>query len=345
MIKKIIAVLSVFAMLFAMAACKNGLEGNLEGNTTTPAGAETTIDLGVTELYIDDGNGNTIPVVTNKNNKGDIIYEYTDVSGNKVTAVDSSNIVGVTKYSEEEKVQIYIEQISKQFESNPDAILDNEKVDFIIADGLVPESSFKKITVELGDDGMPARDEAKSYKSIISGDVFTLKMNVKSIVNEQEESIPLSWSKSGKNFLIEASLPYEGSGYLKTSILSKDGKLYAIVPAMRLYAELPAETFKEMIDPEIFEAEIEDNIVYDASYEVKVDGKTYYCDVYNSEDGKTVTKNYFDSNNNPVRVEMISGSDVTIWEITEISSKADTSKFKIPLGYFDISALGVDFGF
>ncbi len=348
MTKKIIAILSVFALLFAMTACKNGLEGNLEGNTTIPATEATTIDIGATELYIDDGSGNMIPVVTSKNENGDIIYEYTDVHGNKLTQVDGNNVVGVTKYSAEEQVQIYIDQVSKEFESNPDAMLDNEKVDFIIADGLVPESNFKKISVELGENGRPVRDESKSYQKIISGDAFTLKLNVKSIIGEEETDVPLTWSKSGQSLLIETSLPVDVSGSsMKTNFLIKDSKCYVFFPAMRLYTEMPAEAFEEMFNPEIFESEVEDDIVYDASYEVKIGGKTYYCDVYETEDGTSVTKNYYDANSNPVRVEMVSGDNVTIWEITEISTKADTSKFKVPAGYFDISAVygeGFDLG-
>lgn len=348
MIKKTLAILSVFAVLFGMSACKNGLEGNLEGNTTTPAAEETTLNLGVTELFVDDGNGNLIPVVTNKNDKGEIIYEYTDANGNKVTEVDKNNVVGVTKYSEKEQAQIHIEQVSKEFEKNPDALLDTEKVDFIISDGLVPESSFTKTEVKLDSDGNPVREDSKSYKDIIGGNAFTVKMNIKSIISEQETDVPMTWSKSGENFLIETSMPVDETGSsMKANILYKDGKCYTFFPALKLYAEMPAEAFEEMFNPEIFESEIEDNTVYDASYEVKSNGKTYYCDVYKSKDGTATTKNYFDSKGNPIRVEMISENDVTIWEITEISSKADTSRFKVPAGYFDISAVygeGLDLG-
>ena len=350
MTKKIIAILSVFAMLFAMGACKNGLEGNLEGNTTTPAGEETTLDLGVTELFVDDGNGNMIPVVTSKNENGDIIYEYTDANGNKVTTLDKNNVIGVTKYSEKEQAQIYLEELSKQFEENSNAFVEDTEIDFLLSDGLVPEDKLTKITVDLGADGKPVRDESKSYRSIIASDTFTLKLNIKSIVDGAETNVPLSWSKSGQNFIMEMVTPADISGSaLKTNIIYTNNKCYITFPALRLYAEMPAESLADLFDPEIFESEIfesevEDNTVYDATYEYKAGGKTYYCDVYKSKTDDTVIRNYYDTKDNPVRVEIISGSDITIWEITEISKTADTSKFKLPAGYFNISSVyGEDF--
>lgn len=348
MIKKILAILSVFALLFAMSACKNGLEGNLEGNTTTPAGEEeTTLNLGVTELFIDDGNGNLIPVVTNKNDKGEIIYEYTDANGNKVTELDKNNVVGVTKYSEKEQAQIQLEQVSKLFEENPDAFLEDTEIDFILSDGLVPEDKMKEVEVELGSDGRPVRDDSKSYQSIIGGDAFTVSMNIKSIMGDQETNVPLKWIKSGNSFLMELVTPADATGSaMKTNILYKDGKCYMFFPAIRFYAELPVDALEGLFSPEIFESEIEDNVVYDASYEFKSGGKTYYCDVYNAKEGDAVTKNYYDSKGNPVRVEMIAGDDITIWEITEISSKADASKLKVPTGYINLALVyGEDFNF
>ncbi len=339
--KKALAILSVFAVLFGFTACKNGLEGNLEGNTTLPAPEISTVNLEETQLYIDDGNGNTVPVTAVTNANGETIYEYTDVNGNKVTETDKNNLVGVTKYSKEEQAQIHLEQVSKEFESNPDLILDKtDDIEFIISDGLVPEDKFTKVTVKLDENGKPDRGEAENYRNIIGGNSFTVKMNVKSIIDGVESNVPMSWAKSGNNLLIETSMPVDGNGNsMKASILYKDKKCYMIMPTMKLYAEVPGETFDELFNPEIFEEEIEDSTVYDASYEVKVDGKTYSCDVYKSKDGLTTTKNYFDNKGNPIRVEIISENDTTIWEITELKNTADASVFNIPLGYFDISAI------
>lgn len=347
MIKKTIAILSVFAVLFGMSACKNGLEGNLEGNTTTPAGEETTLDLGATELFVEDGNGNLIPVVTNKNNKGEIIYEYTDANGNKVTETDKNNVVGVTKYSEKEQAQIQLEQVSKLFEENPDAFLEDTEIDFILSDGLVPEDQMKKVEVELGSDGKPARDDSKSYQSIIGGNAFTVSMNIQSIMAGQETNVPMTWIKSGDSFLMELVTPADVTGAaMKTNILYKDNKCYVYFPAVKVYAEMPTDALEELFNPEIFESEVEENVVYDATYEFKSGGKTYYCDVYKAKEGDAVTKNYFDSKGNPVRVEMIAADDVTIWEITEISSNADASKLKIPTGYINLALVyGEDFDF
>ncbi len=340
--KKALAILSVFALLFGFTACKNGLEGNLEGNTTTqPAPALPTVNLEETQLYVDDGNGNTVPVETATDKKGNTIYEYTDANGNKVTQTDKNNLVGVTKYSKEEQAQIHLEQVSKEFEVNPDILLDNnEKLDFILADGLVPENLFTKTEVELGADGKPVRGDAESYQNIISGDSFTVKMNVKSIIEGVESDIPMSWAKNGNNLIIETSMPVDDKGNsMKVSILYKDGKCYMIIPSTKLYAEIPGDAFGELFNPEIFEQDIEDTNIYQASYNLKIDGKSFSCDVYKSKDGLSTTKNYFDSKGNPIRVEIISENDTTIWEITQLSNKADAASFKIPAGYFDISVI------
>ena len=347
--KKALAILSVFALLFGFTACKNGLEGGLEGNlegeTTQPAPAFPTVNLQETQLYIDDGNGNTIPVETATDKKGNTIYEYTDADGNKVTQKNDNNLVGVTKYSKEEQAQIHLEQVSKEFQNNPDILLDNsEDIEFVLADGLVPENLFVKTEVELKD-GKPVRGDADSYRDIISGDTFTVKMNVKSIMGGVESDIPLSWAKSGNNLLIETSMPVDGKGKaMKVNVLYKDGKCYMILPTTKLYAEIPGDAFGELFNPEIFEQEVEDTNVYKASYNLKVKGKNFSCDVYESKDGLTTTKNYFDNKGNPIRVEIVSGEDVTIWEITQLADKADTALFKVPAGYFDISVIyGSDF--
>ena len=349
--KKTLAILSVFALLFGFTACKNGFEGNLEGNTTKPA--LPTVNLEETQLYIDDGNGNMIPVETVTDKKGNTLYEYVDPQGNKVTQADVTNLVGVTKYSKEEQAQIHLEQVSKEFENNPDILLDDsEDVEFILADGLVSEDLFVKTEVELGTDGKPVRGDAKSYRDIISGDNFTVKMNVKSIIGETESNIPMSWSKSGNNLLIETSMPVDDKGKsMKVNVLYKDKKCYMIMPTTKLYAEIPGDVFGDLFNPEVFEQDVEDNNIYQASYTLKVNGKDFSCDVYKSADGTATTKNYFDSKGNPIRVEIASENDVTIWEITQLTNKADAASFKIPAGYFDISViygsdldLGLDLG-
>ncbi len=351
MIKKTIAILSVFAVLFGLAACKGGnLEGNLEAKTTAPsesAGAPvevTMADLTATNLFVDDGSGNTIPVETKVDSNGDVIYAYTNANGEEVTQKDTDNIVGVTKYSKEDQeglIEDYFEELSKQYAENPDGMMEKaEDIDFVLADGLVPENQFTKTEIKLDANGNPDRADTKSYQQLISGNAFTLKMNIMSENDGIKSTVPMTWIKSGNNMIMETSMPVDASGnVMKTSILIKDSKCYMIIPSMRMYAEVPAETFEEMFNPEFLEEEIKDSNVYDSSYTVKANGKSYSCDKFVSKDGQTTTKNFFDDKGNLVRTEIVSGDDVTIWELTHISDKADASKIAIPSGFFDMSVL------
>lgn len=120
------------------------------------------------------------------------------------------------------------------------------------------------------------------------------------------------------------------------------------MPSMKVYYEIPEEMAEQMFSPEMFDgmidsAEAEGDSVYQASYNVNLNGATYVCDVFNSKDGKTTTKNYYDSKGSLVRVEMISGEDLTIWEISELSDKADPSLFTIPSKFINVTAFAGDY--
>lgn len=345
MIKKTIAIISVFATVFAFAAC--GKVGSLdkgEAPVTTATEPENhytlPIDINATQLFIEEENGVTIPVVTRVDDSGDVYYEYTDNSGNTVTQSNSENIIGVTKYSEEDIKDL--ENQIQDFEKNPDKYAE-EEIDFVLSDGLVPEDKFTETTVELGPDGKPVRDESKQYEQAFQKDKFTFKVNATSIIDGIETNTPMAWYKDGSNMLIEVVAPFDESGTpMKGSILYKGGKCYMIMPSMKMYYQVPDEMAGEMFNPDMFDqvledAEADNSSTYVGSYNVTLNGKTYVCDVFENETG-TTSKNYFDANGAIVRTEIIDGEDITIWEIVELSDTCDSSLFVIPSKFIDMSA-------
>lgn len=348
MFKKTIAVLSAFATVFAFAACDkvNKLEKDDSDKKTeatesvTKAKPTMPADKEATQLYIEDENGVTVPVVTKVSDNGDVYYEFTDSEGNNVTQNNTDNIIGVTKYSEED-LKEFEEQI-KDFEQNPDKYKEDE-VDFVLSDGLVPEDKFTPTTVELDANGKPVRPKAKQYEEMFKKDSFTFKVNASSILDGVETNTPMSWCKSGKNMLIEIVAPFDESGTpMKGSVLYKDGKCYIIMPSMKMYYQVPDEMAGEMFNPDMFDQMLDESNAaesnkYVGSYNVKLNGKNYVCDVFENDSG-TINKNYYDASGSIVRTEIIDGEDCTIWEIVELSNTCDSSIFVIPDKFIDMSA-------
>lgn len=346
MIKKTIAILSAFATVFAFAAC-----GKLEKNeATTALGNAPTLpaDINVTELYVE-VDGETRPAETKVDESGSVYYEYDDGKGNKVTQSNSDNVIGITKYSEEDikemenQVKEFEEQL-KDMEENPENYTE-PKVDMVLNEGLVPDDKLnQKEDVTLGTNGKPVRDYTKQVQKIFEGDNFTFRVNVVSITNGAETRMPISWYKSGNNMLMEASMPIFSNTPTKIGMLIKDGKGYMIIPSMKAYTEIPKEMFGEMFDPEMFEqafegAEAESSNKYISSYDVELNGKKYVCDVYEDSYGAT-NKYYFDANGVIVRSESITGDTFTIMEMIEISDKCDPAVLTIPKKYKNMSFLG-----
>lgn len=347
MFKKTLAILSAFATLFAFAACdkvgkleKDDSDKTNTTETVTKVKPTMPIDVTATQLFVEDENGVTVPVVTKIADDGNIYFEYTDSEGNNVTQSNTDNIIGVTKYSEDELKDI--EEQIKDFEKNPDKYTEDE-VEFVLSDGLVPENKFTPTTVELDANGKPVRAQAKTYEEIFKKNSFTFKVNATSVLDSVETATPMSWYKDGNNMLIEIVAPFDESGTaMKGSILYKDKKCYMIIPSMKMYYQVPDEMAGEMFNPDMFdeileESEADDSSKYVGSYNVKLNGKTYVCDVFENDAG-TTNKNYYDASGAIVRTEIIDGKDYTIWEIIELSDKCDSSIMVVPDKFIDMSA-------
>lgn len=231
-------------------------------------------------------------------------------------------------------------QIEQQFEQ----ILDQEevKVELEFGDAPIDDSKAEKVEVELDDDGKPDRsDMKKNYEDIMASDEFTVDMVIRQNMDGQEVNVPMYMTRSGENLFAKMSAPYEGRGTITFNMLKTDsGKLYCIVPSMRAYILLTEEEIGDIPLGEYIEegvSNVEDSSEYIDTKSVTVNGKTYECDTY--KDGDITTKNYFDKDGLK-RIETIDAEgNVTIVEFNKIESKADTSKFKAPVGYVDLTTI------
>ena len=326
--KNIIAILLVFALLVSFAACRK-----LE--------TEYTIE---TRPYVVDSNGVTQDVQSIVNSNGETEYYYYDNSGNKIT-VDSKDVEVETK-----KVAVTAPTtLSPEAQSLFDVFNDPEKFEELMeedatepklemSDGIISDDQFNKIDTDIGSDGKPVRDKAREqYMKIVEGETFTMDMVMKTNTNGQEMSLPIVAVRDGNNLFLETAMPVDGSkGAMRLQFLILNGKAYTVIPQMRAYMEVPKETIDQMGLGDIVAEEAKDNSEYVESGEVKINGKTYICDVYKSEDS---TIKYYFLNGELKRIETISGENTAIMEINSLSDKADKSKLVLPKGYLDLATI------
>lgn len=235
-------------------------------------------------------------------------------------------------------------EIEKQFEQ----MLDSETVDVELefGDELIDDSNSAKIEVELDKNGEPDRsDVANNYKEIVGSDSFTMDIVLRQSMEGNEVNIPFYATCDGDKYYFEMTAPYENKGTLTLGALSLgDGKIYMILPSMRAYMQMSSEEMGDIPLGDLFEEQItdmenseNDTSVYVETREVEVNGKKYSCDIY--EDGDITVKYYF-SEDALKRIETVDGDEnVTIMEINSITAEADSSKFKAPTNYFDMTSL------
>ena len=326
--RNIIAILLVFALLVSFAACRK-----LE--------TEYTIE---TRPYVVDSNGVTQDVQSIVNSDGETEYFYYDNSGNKIT-VDSKDVEVETK-----KVAVTAPTtLSPEAQSLFDVFNDPEKFEELMeedatepklemSDGIISDDQFNKIDTDIGSDGKPVRDKAREqYMKIVEGETFTMDMVMKTNTNGEEMALPIVAVRDGDNLFLETAMPVDGSkGAMRLQFLILNGKAYTVIPQMRAYMEVPKETIDQMGLGDIVAEETKDNSEYVESGEVKINGKTYICDVYKSEDS---TIKYYFLNGELKRIETISGENTAIMEINNLSDKADKSKLVLPKGYLDLATI------
>lgn len=327
--KNIIAIGLVFALLLSFASCR-------KFEDTDAFAVES-------KVYAVDDEGNSHNLIKEETD-GETKYYYIDSNGNRVY-VDSKDVVVETtkvfKGTTEESVSLTPEEQSFLDQYNdPDAfnnIIDSSITtpEMDLSSDLLPEDSFEEIEVELDGDGNPVHEDIeKTYEELLAGEKFTIDVVFKSTVNGTETIVPLKASRDGDKVYMETAIPVEGQGSLKCNAIVRDGTCYFIVPSMRAYMTIPAESMSEMFPDEVI-TESEQEANYVSSGEVEFEGEKYICDVYESEG--VVSKSYY-KDGELKRIETVDGENITIIQFNEVSDKVDSSVFKVP-AYFDMTKL------
>ncbi len=330
MFKKFSAILLVFALLASFAACKK-LEGNefiVEENA-----------------FVVDDNGITQELQTRVNEEGKTEYYYTDNTGNTVV-VDKNKVeiettlihVGTTLSNKE------LEDLINNPEKIEDLVTEDiTEPEFEMSDGIISEESFEEIEVEIGNDGRPVIENTPvKYEDIIKSGTYTMDFTIKTTVDGQETVLPVTVMQDGKKLYFETVFSSTDTGKMRVNMLINDDGYFIIIPILNAYyqvASSDAEGFGDVMEGFDFgslEEDLEMNNNYDSSANVNVDGKTYRCDIYTSDDGTTVK--YYYLNGELKRMETVSDGSETIIEFKTISGSVNKTKFRTPKGT-DLGAL------
>lgn len=226
-------------------------------------------------------------------------------------------------------------QFEQQFEQMLEEEIEVPEMEF--GEELIDDSDSNKVEVDLNDEGRPDHSDLDfDFSEIVNSEKFTVDVVFMSKTAGEEIKLPVVAMRDGDQLYIETVMPVEGKGSMRLNMLiTNEGKAYFIFPAMKAYMPMPGESVKGIFDTDFVTEDTAANGTYIESREVDVGGKKYTCDIY--EDGEITIKYYYD-NKELKRVETVSGEDVTIMEINEISKKSDKSKFKLPR-YFDLSTV------
>lgn len=329
MIKKITAILLVFAVLAGFASCKR-----LEGNE---------FDVQENAFAVDD-EGVTRELETRINEEGETEYFYTDANGNEIVVdknkvnVETTYVPVQTTLSDKEIDEIIESGDISKFE---DIVTEDiAEPELEMSDGVISEENFEEVEVELDSEGKPVHGNVtKTMKEIVESGTFTMDFTIQTKVDGTETTLPVKIMKDGNNMFMETSAPLGTSGKVRVNMLINDDGYFIIFPVMNAYYKAPTDEMGETgsmddlfagLDFTDVEEDLEMNDNYDSSSIVTINGKSYDCDVYKADDGSTVK--YYYLNNELKRIESISDSGSTIVEFKELSGSVDKSKFKTPTG-------------
>lgn len=316
MIKKALAIISVFALIISFAACKKN--DDLKKSNMVYDGNEVYSDKD--GYYYKDADGNRVEV-----NKDDVVFtEYNSANSESTTLSPDAAKDFLDMMASPDK---YTEDIPA-----PELEGGNE---------LIPEDSFTDVEVDLDSEGKPDHgEEAKSYQEIIKSGTFTIEFVMCTIQDGVTTTIPFTIIKEGNKVAAEVIAPMEGAGSMRMKYLVKDGIQYAILPAAKSYFELgPADDVDTIFSEEMLDEIANTNaegMTYVSSAEVTIDGKKYICDIYDLEDGSKSKLYYLDGN--LARQEIITADgDSNIVEYKNISGKVDSAALQLPKGYIDVT--------
>lgn len=265
MSKKILAVLlALIIVLFSFASCKNEVE----------------------EPYIVDDEGQTQKVEKDDEGK----FFVTDEDGNKTYVEDDEVIVD----KEDKELQDFVANAEK----NSDKIFDNADKDdkLQMSDELVTD---KVVAVDPEKGESDAMTRLENYKKVIGTNKFTIEATIKEIGGENAE-YPFLYIRNGNGAYIETAVPFDEGKVVKANMIIVDGVTYCEIPSLKCYMTVDDMSIEDLADG-TFDQNSISAYKFVESGTVTLNGKKYTCDVFT--DDTDTFKYYYDSGNNPVRIE------------------------------------------
>ncbi|MBQ8014859.1 MAG: hypothetical protein IJ264_01580 [Clostridia bacterium] len=341
--KNIIAIFLIFSMLMSFAACRKLDE----------SGAFVI----ESKVFVvgDDGVEHNVQSAVNAN--GEEEFFYYDAFGNKVVVKEKDVVVKTTRVAATtQELPFNYDELSPEEQSFVDSFNDPEAFDELIDSSIVepelefsellPEDSFEEIEVEIGNDGKPVHDDIKqTYEELVKSNRFTMDFNIKGDMNGTDTVVPIVAMRDGDQVYFKVIMPVDNKGSMEFNCIIKNKQCYLIIPSMRAYLVVPAESMSEFIPSDLI-TESENNMKYLYTAEVDYEGESYMCDVYEDAQGGATVKYYYKDGELKRMENIVDETNSTIIEINEISSRVDSSKFKVPKNYIDMTKImGSNFDF
>lgn len=263
---------------------------------------------------------------TKVDDEGNAYVEVTGEDGETATSV----------LSNEEKSKIDKKNESTTTKKNSDSATDAADIEEALSqvqkeyEGLedLDENDFKSDKSDLIQEGTSIKKTTLREDIVLKqfkDGKFTLKMKLKS---SSTEEMPMTVACDGEK--LAADVTMKGASI---RLLIQDDGVYAVLPSAKLYIKYTSDEIGGLEDLKNL-ANTNDSFV--SSTKVKLDGKDATCEEYKTTDGTTMK--YYFVNNEWKRMETISGEDVAIYEIEQLSSKVDSNLFSLK-GYKDMTAL------
>lgn len=218
-----------------------------------------------------------------------------------------------------------------------------------VSDNTMPAGS--KVEVTTDKNGMPVNSNLERlFGNVLKGDKYTMKFKIQ--VDKEDrtgsETLPVTASVWGKQTVLETSMALDKKTQINMTLLAKDEKLYAIIPAASInamlptklpsttkgvYFTMPADSYDNLF-PDVLNDE---DVKYSGTTKVTLNGTEYICESYYSNG--TTTRYYFNSNQLK-RIEVVErAGTVSILEDITLTNTVNEDMFKIPKGYVDFTML------
>lgn len=238
--------------------------------------------------------------------------------------------------------------LSKEMQEFIDSITDpnNEDKYYVkndavlsISDEPIDDSKLVEVEVKTDEEGKPIHGESQTlFEKLEQSDRYTMRMTIKNETAEGESTtVDVTMMKDGDNSYIETKLPVSDGSVLPASILVKDGKCVIYMSSLRAYMNVPQETYEEMTNEMKLATTQESTAEYIKSYTYDINGTTYAVDEY-LDDSQIVRYMFLNDEIKRIEISDEEGNK-TIMEYTEMSDTVDQSKFTVPKGYMDMTAL------